>query len=108
MAAVLALPAHAAEAQSTVWFDGQWRLHALVPIRAHKPRELARNLMAMKMADKERKNGETWMEALQFAHQWLHEDDKVVLNLEVQTQHVGELSGMVEYLEWSWNDRELS
>lgn len=107
MTTVLALSAHAAEAQSSVWADGSLRLHALVPIRAYKPRELARNLMALRMANDERKSGETWMEALQRAALWLHGPDRVILNLDMQTQHVGELSGMVEYLEWSESDHEV-
>jgi hypothetical protein len=97
----LALEAHPIEAQSVVWQDGSLRMRALVPIHAHNPRELARNLMAERLAVVERKPGETWMEALQRHAKELHQPQYVVVNLNASVVHLCELSGMVEYLEFT-------
>lgn len=88
------------ETMSTVWQDGSLRMRALVPITACSPRELARNLMANRLADTDRRPGETWMEALQRHSEWLHRPECVVVNLEPEVQHICGVSGMVEYLEF--------
>lgn len=97
----LALTAHPIEAQSVVWADGSGRLHALVPIKAYGPRELARNLMVMRLADTQRKSGETWMGAIQRHAEELHQPQYVVVNLYESATYICRLSGMVEYLEFT-------
>lgn len=98
---------HDPGASPDCWADGFGRWHALVPITCLDPREIALDIMALKIADRERKSGETFAQAIDRVVSYLDGHDRVVVNLGVQTQRIARLGGMVEYVEYALERDEL-
>lgn len=83
------------------WADGFGRWHVLVPITASRPRELALELIAVQIAERDQLPGEQFSTALDRAIQYLDAaNDRVVVNLGENVQRLAGYSMLVEYVEY--------
>ena len=88
-------------AKQPTWADGYARWHVLVPIRSSHPRELARELIALELADRVKVRGESWTDALDRVLVYLDQPGNCIVNLGEDAQRLALRSGQVEYVEFA-------